>query len=208
MIGLFGGTFDPVHFGHLRPALDVMEALSLDELRFIPAHSPPLRGEPVVTSVQRAEMVKLAIADLPGFVLDSSELEREGPSYTVDTLRFLRKKSGKKIPLVLLLGSDAFAKLTQWQEWEMITTLAHIAVMMRPDAALNDDDFPQGWLSQRLTDSHDLLRATAAGRITTVAVTRLAISATDIRERLAAGQSIRYLTPAAVCDYIEVQDLY
>ena len=208
MIGLFGGTFDPIHFGHLRPALDVMEALSLDVLRFIPAHRPPLRDEPVVTSRQRVDMVKLAILRQPGFVLDTCELEREGPSYTVDTLQLLREKSGKSIPLALLLGSDAFAKLSQWHAWEKLTELAHIAVMMRPDAALDESDFPDGWLAERLTDSVGACRAKPSGKIITVAVTQLAISATDIRARLAAGQSIHYLTPEPVCDYIEEYGLY
>lgn len=208
MIGLFGGTFDPVHFGHLRPALDVMEFLSLDELRFFPAHRPPLRGEPAVTSTQRAEMVKLAISKQPGFVLDTSELDREGPSYTVDTLQLLREKSGKKMPLVLLLGSDAFSKLPLWYEWKKLTELAHIAVMMRPDVALDESDFPDGWLYERLTDTTDKLNIKPAGRIITVPVTQLAISATDIRQRSAAGRSIRYLTPAPVCDYIQEYALY
>lgn len=208
MIGLFGGTFDPIHFGHLRPALDVMEALSLDALSFIPAHRPPLRGEPVVTSTQRVEMVKLAISKQPGFVLDTCELDREGASYTVDTLKLLREKLGGKIPLVLLMGSDAFAKLPQWHEWEELTEFAHIAVMMRPDAALDESGFPEGWLSERLTDSVGALRAEPSGKVFTVPVTQLAISATNIRERLAAGRSIRYLTPASVCDYIKEYGLY
>lgn len=208
MIGLFGGTFDPIHFGHLRPALDVMEFLSLDALRFIPANRPPLRDEPVVTSRQRIEMVKLAISKQPGFVLDTLELDRHGPSYTVDTLRLLREKLGGKIPLVLILGSDAFAKLPQWHAWEKLMELAHIAVMMRPDAALDESDFPDGWLAGRLTDSVSKFNRKPAGRIIAVPVTQLAISATDIRKRITASRSIRYLTPEPVCDYIEEYGLY
>lgn len=208
MIGLLGGTFDPIHFGHLRPALDVMEALSLDVLRFIPAPRPPLRGEPVVTPQQRVEMVRLAITPQPGFDLDTRELDREGPSYTVDTLQALREELGEATPLVLLLGSDAFSRLPDWHKWERLPDLAHIAVMMRPDAVLDEGGFPDGWLQARLTDAAGALRERPSGCVITLPVTQLAISATDIRARLATGKSIRYLTPDAVCDYIADHRLY
>ena len=141
MIGLLGGTFDPIHFGHLRTSLEVMEALNLEAIRFLPAPRPRLRDQPILSPEQRIEMVRLAISDQPGFELDVRELNREGPTYTVDTLRQIRADIGGSKALVLIMGSDAFAKLTQGYEWEKLIELSHIAVMMRPEGHLNADDF-------------------------------------------------------------------
>lgn len=208
MIGLLGGTFDPIHFGHLRTALEVKETLSLDEIRFIPAPRPQLRDQPQASTAHRVEMVRLAIQDQSGFVLDTSELQREGPSYTIDTLRQLRSDIGDKKPLVLIMGSDAFAKLTHWYEWEKLIELAHIAVMMRPDSKLDKFDFPAGWLKSHQTGDVGELVETSAGTVITVPVTQLAISATDIRKRLSEGLSVRYLLPESALDYIEHNGLY
>lgn len=208
MIGLLGGTFDPIHFGHLRPSLEVMEALDLEVIRFVPAPRPRLRDQPVISPEQRIEMVHLAISDQSGFELDTQELNREGPTYTIDTLRHCRADMGDSESLVLIMGSDAFAKLTHWHEWDKLIQLTHIAVMMRPDAMLNSGDFPSGWLMEHLTEVPGELTATPAGKVIKVPVTQLAISATDIRRRLLQGQSIRYLLPEPVRAYIEQNRLY
>ncbi len=208
MIGLFGGTFDPIHFGHLRPALDAFEALGLDELRFIPAAVPPHRAAPGIDAATRAEMVRLAIADQPGFVLDTCELERPGPSWTVDTLRLLRGRYGADRPLVLLVGSDAFARLPTWHEWRDLLALAHVAVMARPGAPLDEAAFPPGYVAARRVAAAAPLQERPAGHIYVVPVTQLDISATRIRRLLRAGRSIRYLTPERLVAYIDRRRLY
>ena len=204
MIGLFGGTFDPIHFGHLRPALDVMETLSLEELRFIPAHVPPHRDAPLITAKQRSQIVAVAIAEQPGFVLDTCELERNGLSYTVDTLHDFRQRYGKDTPLVLLLGTDAFAGLPDWHRWEEIIQLAHIALMTRPGG----DSSRTGFLSQHEVDHPEALHQAPAGSILRVPVTQMDISATDIRERLRQGRSVHYLMPQVLIETLSSLNLY
>jgi len=204
MIGLFGGTFDPIHFGHLRPALDVMETLSLEELRFIPAHVPPHRDAPLITAKQRSQIVAVAIAEQPGFVLDTCELERNGLSYTVDTLHDFRQRYGKDMPLVLLLGTDAFAGLPNWHHWEEIIQLAHIALMTRPGGDSSRTDF----LSQHEVDHPEALHQAPAGSILRVPVTQMDISATDIRERLRQGRSVHYLMPQVLIETLSSLNLY
>lgn len=208
MIGLLGGTFDPIHFGHLRTSLEVMETLQLDQVRFIPAPRPRLREQPVISPEQRIEMVRLAIADQPEFELDLQELNREGPTYTIDTLRQTRTVIGDSVAMVLIMGSDAFAKFTQWHEWEQLSCLAHVAVMMRPNSELRAGDYPPGWLEDRLTDSSTVLSKTSAGKVIPIRVTQLAIAATEIRKRLQQGLSIRYLLPEPVREYIVKNRLY
>lgn len=208
MIGLFGGTFDPIHFGHLRPALEVLEKLSLDEVRFIPANIPPHRGQPERSSEARAEMVALAIQGQPGFVLDTCELERNKPSYTVDTLCLLRHRLGGDSPFVLLLGSDAFAGLPTWHRWERLLQLTHIAVMTRPGEYPREGRFPPRYLEDRSVDAAADLRVQPAGSILRVPVTQLDISATMIRELLQQERSVRYLLPQGVIDHIHTHHLY
>ena len=206
MIGLLGGTFDPIHFGHLRPALEVFESLQLDELRFLPAGVPPHRPAPTVSAEHRAFMVALAIADVPGFSLDRRELDRPGPSYTVDTLESIRAELGWTLPMVLLLGADAFAGLDRWHRPERILELAHIAVGHRPGFDLRrklEKSQPEGFVTHP-----DELRSMPSGRIWVAEVTALEISATRVRNELAAGRSARFLLPDRVLDYIHQHGLY
>ncbi|MGF1644191.1 MAG: nicotinate-nucleotide adenylyltransferase [Thiotrichales bacterium] len=206
MIGLFGGTFDPIHFGHLRTALDVQEALGLAAVRFIPARHPPHRAAPGVAPTQRAEMVRLALADQTDFVLDTLELDRLGPSYTIDTL--VASTASASSTLVLIMGADAFAGLPTWHRWEALLDYAHIAVMNRPGVALVADRFPKGWLERVLVTDSDALRTASFGHVINLPVTQLAISGTDLRTRVATGKSLRYLVPEAVRAYIEYHRLY
>ena len=136
-LGILGGTFDPIHFGHLRLGQEALAQLKLAQIRFIPAGRPPLRGEPSVSATQRLEMVKLAIADNPSFALDEAEVRSTDHSYTVDTLTRLRGELGPHRPLVLLLGRDAFARLERWQRWIDLFELAHIAVANRPESLIS-----------------------------------------------------------------------
>ena len=212
-IGIFGGTFDPIHYGHLRLAQELATGFELEQVRFIPAGHPPHRGEPGVSSGQRLEMVRLAIAGNPAFVLDQREICKEGPCYTVDTLAELRRELGQQQPLCLLLGADAFLGLSTWHNWQALFELAHIVVAHRPG-------FPQiAWADNmheplkrelRQRQQHDIgvLRTKPAGGIFTHTITALDISATFIRNSLQAGKTPRYLLPDAVLDYIRAHNLY
>jgi nicotinate-nucleotide adenylyltransferase len=207
MIGIFGGTFDPVHFGHLRPALEVQQALGLNEVRFVPAGQPPHRDTPHATIPQRLSMLQAAIDDQPGFVVDEREIQREGPSYMVDTLASLREEVGQ-LPLCLILGYDAFLGLPGWHQWSRLTELAHLVITHRP--GWNHDDLDE--VLQNLVQQHEMgleqLSQHAAGGLVFVAVTQLDISATTLREQICAGQDIRYLLPDPVYQMIKMQKLY
>jgi len=210
MIGVLGGTFDPIHYGHLRPALEVQEALALDEVRFIPSAEPPHRDKPQASAQQRLMMVRGAICDQPGFVLDDRELRRSGPSYMVDTLHSLREELGSQTPLGLILGLDAFLGLEGWYRWQSLFDYAHLIITHRPGWSLAD--LPSGSIlanevKTRHRAGNELARA-AAGKLTFQAVTQLDISASGIRQRLAEGRDIRYLLPDGVYELIQTQHIY
>ncbi len=206
-IGVFGGTFDPVHYGHLRLAEEMAESIKLDRVLFIPAGQPPHRSAPRTAATHRFEMVRRAIDGNPRFVADVREVTSPRPSYTVDTLTALRAELGDDQPLWLLLGADAFLDLPSWHEWRRLFDLAHIAVAQRPGAPLMlSDAMPEplkGEVLPRLVAS-----GLAAGTVRLCAMTPLAISATAIRDTLARQGSVRYLLPDAVLDYIHEQKLY
>lgn len=197
-VGVLGGTFDPIHYGHLRPALEVMEALRLAQIRFIPCQIPAHRGAPTMSAAQRLALVQLAVAGQPGFVADDRELRRAGVSYMWDTLASLRAEIGMATPLCLLIGADAFQALPTWHRWRELSDLAHFVVMQRPGAA---DGLPPELatlVALRQVPQAAALRQAAAGGFLWQPVTQLDISATRIRALLAAGQSVRYLLPEAV----------
>ena len=207
-LGVFGGTFNPLHVAHLRLAEEAREMLGLRRVLFVPSASPPHRDAPRVSAAQRLEMVYRAIASNPSFEALTLELERPGPSFTVDTLQELTKQHpGER--LWFLMGSDSLAELDTWREPERIFTLASIAVAARPDR-------PGGSLLSQLPPSlaggfretpHGLEHASGT-EIRGVPFTPLAISASDVRRRIARGSSVRYLVPNAVIDYIEKHRLY
>lgn len=208
MIGIFGGTFDPVHFGHLRPLLDVQQALGLNEVRLIPSFIPPHRDTPGASAEQRLAMLELAAAETPGFVIDRRELQRGGSSYTVDTLQSLRDELGCDEPLCLIMGLDAFVALDSWHQWQRLSELAHIVVMQRPGGL-----FPKTGAVAELVEQVQALdvvelQQQAAGRVYFQSVTQLDISATAIRELVAHDQDIRFLLPDSVRHYIETHGLY
>lgn len=205
-IGVFGGTFDPVHIGHLRTALEVADALALSEVRMIPSAHPPHRNA-AESSRHRAQMLRLALAGQDRLRFDDHELLRAGPSYMVDTLGELRAQAPDR-PLVLILGVDAFAGLPSWKSWQQIFELAHIAVMTRPG---HPPDYPGSLtveIAQRQVCEIDDLADDDAGRIAMVSVTQLPISSTGIRQLILSGRDPRFLLPAAVLDYIQSQGLY
>jgi nicotinate-nucleotide adenylyltransferase len=208
-IGIFGGTFDPIHYGHLRLAEELAEALNLAEVRIIPAGQPPHRTVPRTPARHRLEMARLAIADNPRFRLDEREVQQARASYTVDTLSALRAELGAEQPLWLLMGADAFLGLTTWKEWQRLFELAHIAVAHRPGYRLAQSDALNDGLRQEL-ERRQVAGApdTPAGCVLLRPITQLDIAATDIRARLQDGRSVRYLIPDSVLDYIQKNHLY
>ncbi len=209
-IGILGGTFDPIHYGHLRLAQEVSEALGLAQTRFIPGGTPPHRAAPQSAVAQRVAMVKLAIADNPLFAVDERETRRSGPSYSFDTLSELRAELGAAQPLVLMMGADAFVAFNRWHRWREIFSLAHIAVAHRPGAALADiqDESLARELAQRRTPDAAMVHRACAGSIVVTPITALDISATAIRAAIHARRSVRYLLPAAVLAHIESNQLF
>ena len=195
MIGVLGGTFDPVHYGHLRPALEVMQRLGLHQVRFIPNKVPPHRESPWLDADDRLELLEIAIDDQPGFVLDRRELTREGRSYMVDTFESLRADFPAE-PLCLILGMDAFLGFTQWHQWQRIPDYCHLVVTTRPGSTL-DMDYIDALPATLVSTGSGLVEETA-GRILLQSVTQLDISASMIRAMLAEGLSVRYLLPDRV----------
>ena len=210
-LGLFGGTFDPVHFGHLRLAEEAIGQLGLGGVRWIPAGQPPHRGTPQVTARQRLEMVLRSTAGNARFSVDASEVEAAAPSFTVHTLERLRGELGAEQSLVLLVGADAFGGLPTWHRWRDLFALAHIAVSHRPGFPVEMASLPPElageFAGRRLADAGELRQAPAGG-IATFSMTQLAISATQLRKLFANGKSARYLLPDSVLDYINLNQLY
>jgi nicotinate-nucleotide adenylyltransferase len=210
-IGIFGGTFDPIHFGHLRLAEEMAVQFKLEQVRFIPAGKPWQRSVPRATGEQRLAMVQAAIAGNAKFVVDAREVKRDKASYTVDTLMELREEFGKNVPMALALGMDAFMQLPTWHHWQDLFGLAHIAVATRPGSALVPEQLSDDLRSEyqkRYSPNSTLLLASPAGHIFSLTMTPLDISATRIRAGLAAGRSARYLIPDTVVQYIEQHNLY
>lgn len=208
MIGILGGTFDPIHYGHLRTALDVQQMLSLDEVRFIPCGEPPHRNKPIAEPLQRLAMVRAAIAGQKHFTLDDREIRRNGPSYMVDTLISLKRDFNNEV-LCLLLGTDAFNGLDKWHRWEQIFDLANIIVMQRPVVdgrnELNQRLFLK--IKNRLLNV-DALHTKQNGGICFVPVTQLDISATTIRQQWQQGKDIQFFLPDSVLTLIRQQNIY
>ena len=212
-IALLGGTFDPIHFGHLRLAEELAESLNIGQVRFIPAGQPPHRGQPRAAANHRLEMVRRAIAGNPRFVLDEREFHRQKPSYSVDTLASLRTELPASTPLVLFMGADAFLGLTTWHEWRRLFDLAHIAVAQRPgfSSAAWEDALPdplRRLLSTRRGEQAGEILEKPFGRVFLQNITQLDISASQIRDRALRGRSLRYMLPDAVIDYLNENRLY
>ncbi len=206
-MGIFGGTFDPIHYGHLRTAFEMLQALRFEEVRFMPCGNPPHRGTTYADAELRLEMVRVATAGQKGFVVDDRELQRDGPSYSVDTLTALRGEFPLR-PLALIIGMDAFLGLPKWYHWREILQLAHIVVAHRPGWRAPD----MGPLGELLADrgTHRIgdLHQAKAGHIYIHDVTQLEISSSDIRELVAMGRDPRFLLPDAVRDVIDRTGCY
>jgi len=211
-IGILGGTFDPVHHGHLRLAEEAADACMLDRVLLVPAALPNLRDVPATPASHRLQMARLAAAGNPRLAVDGRELQREGVSYTVDTLIELRAEMGSERALCLILGADAFLRLPAWSRWLRLFDLGHVVVAARPGHELDGkiearEDLAQQWRSRKVRTPADLAER-PAGAIARIDIPLLEISATDLRARMARGASIRYLLPHAVVDYIAAHRLY
>jgi nicotinate-nucleotide adenylyltransferase len=206
-MGIFGGTFDPVHYGHLRTAFEMLQALRFSEVRFMPCGDPPHRGRTYANAELRLKMVKMAIAGQPGFVIDDRELQRSGPSYSVDTLTALRGEYPEQ-PLALIIGMDAFLGLPKWHKWRDILQLAHIVIAHRPGWRAPDMGPLGELLAGHGTHRIDNLHQSKAGHIYVHDVTQLEISSSEIRELIAGGRDPIFLMPDAVRDVISASACY
>ena len=197
-LALLGGTFDPIHNAHLRVAWEAAEFLDAD-VRLLPASVPPHREQPVASARQRAALVQAALVGQACLLLDPRELQRDGPSYTIDTLLEIRAEIGPERSLVLLVGADAFAGLPSWHRWRELFEYAHIGVLTRPghDASVLPTELRTKIASRRAANPHSL-REAPAGRVLPIPVTPLEISASQVRALLAAGREPRFLVPDAL----------
>ncbi|MDD5470635.1 MAG: nicotinate-nucleotide adenylyltransferase [Sideroxydans sp.] len=213
-IGILGGTFDPIHHGHLRIAQEALEQCGMSQVRFIPSGTPPHRPAPQAPAKARWEMVRLAVTGHPDLVVDTREVFRTDPCYTVDTLKTLRAELGAQQPLCLILGGDAFLQLHTWHEWRQLFDLAHIVVLQRAgglplgNAMATADEALQAEYRARLAPGAQALHETPAGAIFVADMPALEISSTDIRRRSAEGKNIRYLVPDAVAHHIQTNQTY
>ena len=206
-IGIFGGTFDPVHYGHLRAALEAMEMLQLQDFRLLPAGTPPHRVNTFASADHRLAMLKLALSRYPELQVDDREVRREGSSFMVETLGEIRREAGD-VPILMMIGQDAANVLDQWHEWHKLFDLTHLVIMRRPESkhVYSSTLFEQ--MQRRLVNNPAQLQNSAAGLILPLEVTQLAISSTGIRRQIHAGLSPRFLLPDPVIDYIYEQGLY
>jgi nicotinate-nucleotide adenylyltransferase len=212
-IGILGGTFDPIHFGHLRLAQEIAEKLKLDHVRFIPSGTPPHRGVPRVPAADRLAMARLAVEANLLFTVDDRETRRAGPGYTADTLAELRAEVGANRPLALLLGADAFLELATWSRWHELFTFAHIVVAHRPGFPVDtwQDRMPQPLAREYVSRTMPqplAVHLAPAGGVVVIAIAALDISATMIRDCIRSRASPRYLLPDSVLDYIQMNRLY
>jgi nicotinate-nucleotide adenylyltransferase len=213
LVGIFGGTFDPIHYGHLRVAEEIVETVGLQKMYFVPAGMPRLRHSPVASSQHRVEIVRLAIQKNPDFVLDKREIYRDGVSYSIDTVREFKQEFGEEVRLCFILGADAFIKLPEWNNWKELFNLCHFIVSSRPGYSLTlikellskelREECSQRWVSN--TES---LKKDTSGLIFIASTTMLDISATSIRAHIAAGRSVRHLVPSVTVNYISENKLY
>lgn len=210
MIAILGGTFNPIHNGHLYLAKQLQAKLNFESIRFMPAAIPALKDVPSLTAVQRAEMVDIAISEYPDFTLDTRELSRSGTSYTIDTLTLLREELGKETSLCWLMGSDAFAHLNAWHRWQELLNYAHLVVVKRPHSDdlsdLNTDI--QMLRNQHETNSVEDLRKQPCGRILVQEIAALDISSSMIRDKLKKHEDVGKLLPHEVLHYIQQHHLY
>ena len=207
-LAIVGGTFDPVHFGHLRSALEAQKRLGVSEVRLIPSFRPPHRGKPGATTAQRLAMLELATRDVDCLRVDNREIQRQGLSYTVDTLASIRAEIGSNLPLSLVIGEDAYALLHTWHNWPGLIELAHLVILKRPAGHLVPAEKVAVWAEHKRVSNPECLGRCAAGLVINLTLTQFEISATKIRELIEKGEAVDYLLPESVIDYIHQHGLY
>ena len=207
LIAYFGGSFDPIHIGHLATACFLTDYLALEKLYFLPAYLSPLKTQSLA-SQHRVAMIKLAISNLPQFEIDQQELLRPPPSYTIDTLKTLRQQYGLKQPLAFVMGMDSFLNLTKWHHWQQLTDFTHLIIVNRPTYQAIFSTELQQWLNNRRCNDRQMLECRAAGLVYFVDSPPYPLSSSQIRMAIAGGQEVQqYLSPS-VTDYIYQHHLY
>ncbi|MBG6031572.1 nicotinate-nucleotide adenylyltransferase [Proteus hauseri] len=208
-IALYGGTFDPIHYGHLRPVEALSGLIGLKEVIWLPNNIPPHRPQPEASSQQRLEMVQLALEPYSSFKVDTRELEKPTPSYTIETLRDFRKEIGDKQPLAFIIGQDSLLSINTWHQWDKLLDVCHLLVCARPGYQTHFENIQmQTWLTQHQTKQQEDIHCLPSGKIFLADTPLYNISATDIRARHKAGLNCHDLLPNSVEDYIRQQQLY
>lgn len=208
-IALYGGTFDPIHYGHLRPVEALSGLIGLKEVIWLPNNIPPHRPQPEASSQQRLEMVRLALEPYSSFKVDVRELEKPTPSYTIETLRDFRKEIGDKQPLAFIIGQDSLLSISTWHQWDELLNVCHLLVCARPGYQTHFENTQmQTWLTQHQTKQQEDIHCLPSGKIFLADTPLYNISATDIRARHKAGLNCHDLLPNSVEDYIRQQQLY
>lgn len=208
-IAIFGGTFDPVHVGHLRSAVEIQEALGVSRIKLIPSYAPPHRDNPGSKPEDRLAMLRLAIKGVPFLEVDDREILREGKSYTIDTLRSIRNELGENLSISLVVGFDAFVLLDEWKEWKRLLDYAHLVILERPgsEGVLLKPELI-GLLKDRLVDGALCLRSKPNGTVCRLKLTQLDVSASRVRQIFREGQSADFIVPGEVVRYIHEHGLY
>ncbi|MBJ2109294.1 nicotinate-nucleotide adenylyltransferase [Proteus terrae] len=208
-IALYGGTFDPIHYGHLRPVEALSGLIGLKEVIWLPNNIPPHRPQPEASSQQRLEMVRLALEPYSSFKVDTRELEKPTPSYTIETLRDFRKEIGNKQPLAFIIGQDSLLSINTWHQWDQLLNVCHLLVCARPGYQTHFESTQmQTWLTKHQTHQQEDIHCLLTGKIFLADTPLYNISATDIRARHKAGLDCHDLLPNSVEDYIRQQQLY
>lgn len=206
LVGFFGGTFDPVHNGHLRMAIEVKERLSFDSMFMVPSAEPPLKGQTTEAN-HRLSMLEQALRSSDSLRIDAREFRRHGRSYTVDTLAELREELGARVSLVWCVGTDTLATLPSWHQWRQLTDHAHLLIMARPGWSLPEKGEVAEWIQERYTDLEGLSMKPSGG-VAAVELTQLEISSSAIRRMITEGYSAEFLVPGSVWHYIKAKCLY
>lgn len=207
-IGILGGTYDPIHRGHIHLANEMYQRLHLKEVRLIPCYQPVHRNQPAASPEDRLAMVKLAVSGNPGLQADDCEIRRRGPSYMVDTLLSLRQEVGENTSLCLIMATDAFAEFDQWHRWQEIPEFAHLVIANRSDHAPHFNAALRQLLAHRQIHDPQLLQQTSSGCIYLLDIPPLEISATEVRDLIAQGKSAKNLLAPEVMQYIQDKKLY
>ena len=207
-IAVLGGTFDPVHHGHLESARAIRDVLSVEEVRLIPSFQPPHRNPPESSAEHRLAMLRAAMVDLPNIAVDDREIRREGVSFTVDTLTSLRREVGLGVPIYFIMGMDAFCTLDEWYEWQEITELAHIVVLQRPGHEMQLSEDMVKWIKGRESANVEELQDNPGKRVCFLELEQISVSSTDIRRAFHCGEVPEAKLPRAVSSYIKSHDLY